>query len=99
MTWPQAALATEEPPAGPATDPGFDQAILEPLIRNYDRVACARSWAGADRAAAEVTAVPGATNTHLGRDRAALRPAGDRRHSPPLGCRPGLLHKFQQLPR
>ena len=43
MTGLQAALAAEDPlrcpPAGPATDPGFDQAILEPLIRNYDRAA------------------------------------------------------------
>jgi hypothetical protein len=56
----QAALATEDPlrcpPAGPATDPGFDQAILEPLIRNYDRAAHVRSQAAADRAAAEIAA-------------------------------------------
>ena len=43
MTGLQAALATEDPlrcpPAGPATDPGFDQAILEPLVRSYDRAA------------------------------------------------------------
>ena len=59
MTGLQAALATEDPlrcpPAGPATDPGFDQAILEPLIRNYDRAAQAGSQAGTDRAAAEIT--------------------------------------------
>ena len=46
MTGLQAALATEDPlrcpPAGPATDPGFDQAILEPLVRSYDRAAQAR---------------------------------------------------------
>ena len=55
----QAALATEDPlrcpPAGPATDPGFDRAILEPLVRSYDRAAQA-GQAGVDRAAAEVTA-------------------------------------------
>ena len=60
MTGLQAALATEDPlrcpPAGPATDPGFDQAILEPLIRNYDRAARAGSRAGTDRAAAEIAA-------------------------------------------
>jgi len=59
MTGLQAALATEDPlrcpPAGPATDPGFDQAILEPLVRNYDRAAQTGSQAGADRAAAEIT--------------------------------------------
>ncbi len=59
MTGLQAALATEDPlrcpPAGPATDPGFDQAILEPLIRNYDRATQAGSQAGTDRAAAEIT--------------------------------------------
>ena len=59
MTGLQAALATEDPlrcpPAGPATDPGFDQAILEPLIRSYDRAAQAGSRAGTDRAAAEIT--------------------------------------------
>ena len=46
MTGLQAALATEDPlrcpPAGPATDPGFDQAILEPLVRNYDRARAGR---------------------------------------------------------
>jgi hypothetical protein len=60
MTGLQAALATEDPlrcpPAGPATDPGFDQAILEPLIRNYDRAARIGSRAGTDRAAAEIAA-------------------------------------------
>ena len=59
MTGLQAALAAEDPlrcpPAGPATDPGFDQAILEPLIRNYDRATQAGSQAGTDRAAAEIT--------------------------------------------
>lgn len=59
MTGVQAALATEDPlrcpPAGPATDPGFDQAILEPLIRNYSRAAQAGSRAGTGRAAAEIT--------------------------------------------
>ena len=59
MTGLQAALATEDPlrcpPAGPATDPGFDQAILEPLVRNYDRAARPAASAGTDRAAAEIT--------------------------------------------
>jgi hypothetical protein len=59
MTGLQAALAAEDPlrcpPAGPATDPGFDQAILEPLIRNYDHAAKAGSQAGTDRAATEIT--------------------------------------------
>jgi len=59
MTGLQAALATEDPlrcpPAGPATDPGFDQAILEPMVRNYDQAAQAGSRAGADRAATEIT--------------------------------------------
>lgn len=59
MTGLQAALATEDPlrcpPAGPATDPGFDQAILEPLIRNYDRAAQAGSRAGTHRVTAEIT--------------------------------------------
>jgi len=60
MTGLQAALATEDPlrcpPAGPATDPGFDQAILEPLVRSYDRAAQHGSQAGVDRAAAEIRA-------------------------------------------
>ena len=108
MTGLQAALATEDPlrcpPAGPATDPGFDQAILEPLVRNYDRAAQAGSQAGADRAAAEITSRPqGPAGTNMGcglaRDLAAARPARDCRGSPPLGRRPGLLHQVQQLPR
>jgi hypothetical protein len=56
----QAALATEDPlrypPAGPATDPGFDQATLEPLVRRYNRAAQAGNRAGVDRATAEITA-------------------------------------------
>jgi hypothetical protein len=60
MTGLQASLATEDPlrfpPAGPATDPGFDQAILEPLIRNYDRAVRSGRQAGVDRAAVEITA-------------------------------------------
>jgi hypothetical protein len=58
MTGLQAALAAEDPlrcpPAGPATDPGFDQAVLEPLVRNYDRAARAGNDAGMKRAAAEI---------------------------------------------
>lgn len=60
MTGLQAALAAEDPlrcpPSGPATDPGFDQAILEPLIRTYDRAGHAGSRAGTSRATAEITA-------------------------------------------
>jgi hypothetical protein len=56
----QAALAAEDPlrcpPAGPSTDPGFDQAVLEPLARAYDRHANAGSEAGKKRAAAEIEA-------------------------------------------
>jgi len=56
MTGPQAALATEDPlrcpPAGPATDPGFDRAILEPLVRNHDRASRDRGQPGTARAAA-----------------------------------------------
>ena len=87
MTGLQAALATEDPlrcpPAGPATDPGFDQAILEPLVRNHDRAAQAGSQAGADRAAAEITSrPPGPAGTDMGcglaRDLAAARAARDR---------------------
>lgn len=59
MTGLQAALAAEDPlrcpPAGPATDPGFDQAFLEPLVRNYDQAVQAGSQAGTGRASAEVT--------------------------------------------
>jgi hypothetical protein len=58
MTGLQAALAAEDPlrcpPAGPATDPGFDQAVLEPLVRTYDRAAKAGNDAGVKRAAAEI---------------------------------------------
>jgi hypothetical protein len=64
MTGLEAALATEDPlrcpPAGPATDPGFDQATLEPLVRNYGRAVRSGSRAGAARAAAEIaTALQG----------------------------------------
>jgi hypothetical protein len=59
MTALQAALAAEDPlrcpPAGPATDPGFDQAILEPLVRNYDRARQAGDQAGTGRAVTEMT--------------------------------------------
>ena len=59
MTGLQAALAAEDPlrcpPAGPATDPGFDRAILEPLVRNHDRALRGGDQAGAARAAAEIT--------------------------------------------
>ena len=54
----QAALVAEDPlrcpPAGPATDPGFDQAVLWPLVQTYDRYTTARSDAGIKRAAAEI---------------------------------------------
>jgi hypothetical protein len=59
MTGLEAALAAEDPlrcpPAGPATDPGFDQAILEPLVRSHDRALRDRDQAAAARAAAEIT--------------------------------------------
>lgn len=59
MTGLQAALAVEDPlrcpPAGPATDPGFDRAILEPLVRKHDRVRSNRDQPGRVRAAAEIT--------------------------------------------
>jgi hypothetical protein len=59
MTGLQAALATEDPlrcpPAGPATDPGFDRAILEPLVRNHDRASRDRDQPGTARAAAKIT--------------------------------------------
>ncbi|TVZ05032.1 hypothetical protein EAS64_10450 [Trebonia kvetii] len=58
MTGLQAALAAEDPlrcpPAGPATDPSFDQAVLEPLVRSYDRAVKAGSDTGMKRAAAEI---------------------------------------------
>ena len=61
MTALEAALATEDPllypPAGPTTDPGFDQAILEPLFRGYEQAARSRSQARTDRAAAEISTV------------------------------------------
>ena len=56
----QAALAAEDPllcpPAGPATDPGFDRAVLAPLVHTYDRYAAADNEAGIKRAAAEIEA-------------------------------------------
>ena len=69
MTGLQAALAAEDPlrcpPAGPATDPGFDQAILEPLVRNYDRaLRRPATSAGAARAAAEITEAPSAGSSN-----------------------------------
>jgi hypothetical protein len=58
MTALEAALAAENPllipPAGPATDPGFDQAILEPLFRSYEQAARSDSQARTDRAIAEI---------------------------------------------
>jgi hypothetical protein len=54
LTGLQAALQAEDvlqfPPAGPTTDPGFDQAVLAPLIHAYDRSA----GAGRTRAAAAI---------------------------------------------
>jgi len=59
MTGLQAALAAEDPlrcpPAGPATDAGFDRAILEPLVRNHDRASRDHDQPGTARAAAEIT--------------------------------------------
>jgi len=58
LTGLQAALQAEDvlrfPPAGPATDPGFDQAVLAPLIRAYKRSSEAGSDTGKARAAAEI---------------------------------------------
>jgi hypothetical protein len=42
-------------PARPTTDPGFDRAILEPLVRNHDRALRDGDQRGAARAAAEIT--------------------------------------------
>ena len=54
----QAALAAEDPvvcpPAGPATDPGFDRAVLGPLVHEYDRYSAARNEAGIRRVSAEI---------------------------------------------
>ena len=54
----QAALAAEDPvqcpPAGPATDPGFDRAVLGPLVHEYDRYSAARNSTGTSRVAAEI---------------------------------------------
>ena len=95
MTGLQAALATEDPlrcpPAGPATDPGFDQAILEPLIRNYDRAATAGIQRGHrprrrrdhQPPSRDSWSPPG--TTIVARDRAAARPARDRRGQPAAG--------------
>jgi hypothetical protein len=59
MTGLQAALAAENPllhpPAGPATDPGFDKAILQPAIEDYDRVHQADDPAVRERAIAAVS--------------------------------------------
>ena len=94
MTGLQAALAAEDPlrcpPAGPATDPGFDQAILEPLIRTYDRAARAGVPRRHRRAAAEITAalqgqLEPTWDDMLARDLAAARPARDRRSQPAAG--------------
>jgi hypothetical protein len=56
----QAALAAENPilcpPAGPTTDPGFDRAVLGPLLRKYSRYAAASNGAAASRAAVEIEA-------------------------------------------
>ena len=43
------------PARRPATDPGFDRAILEPLVRNHDRASQDRDQPGTARAAAEIT--------------------------------------------
>lgn len=54
----QAALAAEDPvqcpPAGPATDPGFDRAVLGPLIHEYDRYSVAGNSTGTSRVTAEI---------------------------------------------
>jgi hypothetical protein len=60
LTGLQAALRAEDvlqvPPAGPATDPGFDEAVLQPLYRSWERSAEAGSGTGMTRAAADIEA-------------------------------------------
>jgi hypothetical protein len=54
MTGMQAALVAEDPlrcpPAGPATDPGFDKVVLEPAIERYDRARLSGDPAARERA-------------------------------------------------
>ena len=96
MTGLDAALAAEDPlrcpPAGPATDPGFDQAILWPLVRTYDRYgAQPAATPGTERATAEIDRPPSGDSssppgTPCGaRSRCLQRPAGERQCRPPLG--------------
>jgi hypothetical protein len=60
LTGLQAALQAEDvlqfPPAGPATDPRFDEAVLGPLYRAWERSAQAGSNVGMARAAADIEA-------------------------------------------
>ncbi len=54
LTGPQAAAAAEDPvtspPAGPTTDPTFDNEVLAPLIAAYDRAQAASDEQAAERA-------------------------------------------------
>lgn len=71
MTGAQAALVAEDPlqhpPAGPATDPGFDRTVLQPAMATYDRAAQSGTRAVLERAA-------GALSKEL---EAQLRPTWD----------------------
>ncbi|HEV7931938.1 MAG TPA: hypothetical protein VGP70_06390 [Actinomadura sp.] len=59
MTGTQAALIAEDPlrcpPAGPATDPGFDRVILQPAIDKYDRACASDSTVARERALASLS--------------------------------------------
>lgn len=59
MTGLQAALAAENPllypPAGPATDPGFDRAVLQPAIETYDRLRVTGDSVACERAVAALS--------------------------------------------
>lgn len=60
MTGAQAALLAEDPlqypPAGPATDPGFDAEILAPAIEKYDDAVASGNAAAVERAEAALRA-------------------------------------------
>jgi len=58
MTGAQAARAAEDPldfpPAGPATDPEFDNLVLQPAVHGYDRAAAAGDRVALARAEAKI---------------------------------------------
>ncbi len=58
LTGPEAALEAEDPvrwpPAGPTTDPGFDNEVLAPLVRAYDAAASSDGAAALARALAKL---------------------------------------------